>query len=253
MSRLRSPDGCPWDREQTHESLRPYLIEEAYETLEAIDLGDPAALREELGDLLLQIVFHAQLAEETGAFSLTEVINGISDKMVRRHPHVFGDESASSADEVRDRWEQIKQAEGKTVFGGLPRSLPALLRAYRVGEKAANRGFDWRSVPPVFEKVREELAELAAELSDETARGQRRRTEELGDVLFAVANLARHLEIQPEDALRASTSRFEQRFQRVLDSASRQGVDLQELDDDALDALWERVKREMKHGDDPTV
>lgn len=238
MAQLRGPEGCPWDREQTHASLKPYLIEEAYEVIDAIDEGAGATLSEELGDLLLQIAFHAQLADEEGRFNLADVIDGISDKMVRRHPHVFGAETASSAEQVRDRWEEIKRGEGRRLFGGLPNHLPALLRAQRVGEKAANIGFDWRSPEPVLAKVKEELRELEDEFGGDPTRIH----DELGDLLYAVANLARHLGMNAEEALRGATRKFEGRVEQVQTLAEGRGIELTEVDDSVLDGLWEEVK-----------
>ncbi len=241
MARLRAPDGCPWDRAQTHESLRPYLIEEAYEVIDALETKDSNALCEELGDLLLQIVFHAQLAEERDEFDLGDVIRSINDKMVRRHPHVFGDESAANSSEVRDRWEELKRAEGRGLFAGLPRHLPSLLRAQRVGEKVANLGFDWPEIQPVIDKIREELDELEAEFGAE----QPRIEAELGDVLFAITNLARHLEVNAESALSGSTARFERRFLEVQSIASERGKDLRECPLAELDEMWEQAKRTL--------
>lgn len=238
MARLRADDGCPWDREQTHETLKPYLIEEAYEVIEAIEAGQASRLCEELGDLLLQIVFHARLAEEIGAFDLSDVIDSISEKMVRRHPHVFGEEQADSVDAVWHRWEQIKVAEGRSLFGGTPRSLPALLRAQRIGEKASGVGFDWTSHRPVLDKVREELDELTRALGEPDGRV----FDELGDLLFSIANLARHLEIGAEDALRCATNRFEDRFARARRFAEEAGRTLEQCDETELDELWERAK-----------
>lgn len=241
MARLRAPDGCPWDREQDHQSLTPYLVEETYEVVEAIESGAPGDLCEELGDLLLQVVFHAQLAAEAGHFDLQDVIDGISEKMERRHPHVFGDERADDAHAVRTRWEALKRAEGKSTFGGVPLALPALLRATRVGEKAARLGFDWKQVEPVLAKVREELDELEAELAaGDGAEG--RVSEELGDVLFSVCNLARHLGLEAEGSLRAATRRFEHRFEAVRTFATEADVALEEASEADLDALWERAK-----------
>jgi MazG family protein len=250
MARLRAKEGgCPWDLEQSHESLRPYLIEEAYEVLEALDRRRPQALCEELGDLLLQIVFHAQLAEEAGEFDLGDVIAGISDKMVRRHPHVFGGDRAEDARAVRDRWEEIKVAEGRSLFGGTPRSLPALLRAQRIGEKAAGVGFDWPSLPPVLEKVREELAELEHEIAVAPAESlgdpRGRVFAELGDLLFSLTNLSRHLGQVAEDALREATERFEVRFEEVRRRAAGAGRALEECSLEELDAYWEDAKRSV--------
>ena len=247
MAKLRSPGGCPWDLKQTHESLKPYLLEEAYEVLEAIDADDPLELCEELGDLLLQIVFHSRLAEEQQQFDLSDVIRAISEKMLRRHPHVFADESATTPQEVRDRWEELKREEGRSIFAGLPAHLPALLRAQRVGEKAANIGFDWKSVKPVLAKVKEELNELTDEMETESGR----ISEELGDLLFALTNLARHLSIDAEGALRASTLRFERRIRAVQRLAEDGDVKLEDCDEGELDELWEQVKAAQVSGGAP--
>lgn len=249
MARLRSEDGCPWDRQQDHETLKPYLIEEAYEVIEAIDGGDAHTLCEELGDLLLQIVFHSRLAEEVDAFGLDDVIEAICEKMIRRHPHVFGDERAETPNDVRDRWEQIKAAEGRSLFDGTPRSLPALLRAQRVSEKASGVGFDWSSYRQVLDKVREELGELEEALAhfedSDDARARRAVVDELGDLLFATSSLARHLGIVGEDALRSATYRFERRFAEVQKLATQSERRLEDCDEAELDALWERAKLEL--------
>lgn len=241
MARLRSPDGCPWDRAQTHETLRPYLIEEAYEVIDALEAGNSTELCEELGDLLLQIVFHAQLAEERNEFGLGDVIRSINEKMIRRHPHVFGAESATNSAEVHSRWEELKRAEGRGLFDGLPKHLPALLRAQRVGEKVSNLGFDWAEIQPVVDKIREELDELEAEFGAEESRVDA----ELGDVLFAITNLARHLEVNAESALSGSTARFERRFLEVQSIASERGRDLRDCPLAELDEMWEQAKRTL--------
>ena len=239
MAKLRSPSGCPWDLKQSHESLRPYLLEEAYEVLDAIDSNDPDQLCEELGDLLLQIVFHSRLAEEQRHFDLQDVISAISEKMLRRHPHVFGNETASTPQEVRDRWEELKREEGRSIFAGLPQHLPALLRAQRVGEKAANIGYDWRGPEPVLEKVREELGELTEAISDD----RERVSEELGDLLFALVNLSRHLSINAEDSLRLATGKFERRIEAVQEYALEKSIDLENCSEAELDVIWEEVKK----------
>jgi len=241
MQRLLAPDGCPWDREQTFESLRPYVVEEAHEVVDAIDRGAPEELREELGDLLLQIVFQAELARAQGWFGPDDVVRAICEKMVRRHPHVFGDQKVSGSAEVLARWEQIKAQEkaGRGVLDGVPKALPALLRAARMGEKAGRVGFDWPDPPAARAKVDEELAELDVALRD----GDRERIEqELGDVLFALVSVARKLDVDPEAALRGTLDRFGQRVRWVEKHAKEQGQDLAALDADALDGLWQRAK-----------
>jgi MazG family protein len=252
---LRTPGtGCPWDLEQDHQSLRPYLIEEAYEVLDAIDRGNDRALRDELGDLLLQVVLHAQLADDRGAFAVTEVVRGIAEKMVRRHPHVFGSVWVSDADEVRRNWEQIKAAEAHAAgtaspagaAARVPEGLPALLRGQRLGEKAARVHFDWASAAAALAKVREELAELEEEVRDVGAAApplpdaRRARLEhELGDVLFSLCQLARRLGLSAEDSLRACNRRFVDRFRRMEQQAPRP---LAELSAGELEAAWRKAK-----------
>lgn len=214
MRRLLADDGCPWDREQTFASLRKYVLEEACEVIDAIDSNDRASLREELGDLILQVVFQAELARREGVFAIDDVIAAIVDKLVHRHPHVFGDLEAKDADDVLRNWEKIKAAEkkGRGILDGVPRSLPALTRAQRIGEKVARVGFDWSNAEGAREKVREELAELDAALSagDDAA-----IEDEMGDVIFALVNLSRHRKIDPEAALRRTIDKFTKRFRHV--------------------------------------
>jgi tetrapyrrole methylase family protein/MazG family protein/ATP diphosphatase len=214
MRRLLGPDGCPWDREQSFASLRRYVLEEACEVIDAIDGGDRGALREELGDLLLQVVFQAELARAEGAFALDDVVSGIVEKLVHRHPHVFGDLDAKDADEVLRNWEKIKAAEkkGRGILGGVPRSLPALTRAQRVGEKVARVGFDWEDQAGSRAKVAEELAELDAAIA---TKDKAAIEEELGDTLFALVNLARHVDVDAEGALRRTIDKFTRRFAHV--------------------------------------
>jgi MazG family protein len=234
MHRLRGPDGCPWDLEQTHASLGRHLLEEAHETLEAIDAGDPDRLRDELGDLLLQVVFHSEMARQEGAFDVDDVAEGIVRKLIRRHPHVFGDVEVGSAAEVLVNWERIKAEERgqHPLDDEIPSSLPALARAAKVQRRAAGSGFDWRSFEGAVEKVREELAELEAEASSEGP--SERIEEELGDLLFAVAALGRRLDLDPETALRKATRRFGERFERMREQAARDGVSLENLGEDDL-------------------
>lgn len=235
---------CPWDREQTHASLRRHLLEETYEVLEAIDEGEPEHLEEELGDLLFQVVFHATLGAEEGAFTLADVARGVHDKLVARHPHVFGDVEAATAGEVASNWEAIKAREkGRSrLMDGIPGALPALLYAWKVQRKAAGVGFDWPTLDGPLAKVAEELAELAA------AATPAERIEELGDLLFAVVNVARHVEVEPELALRAAVGKFRQRFAAVEDLATARGLVLADLDLAGLDALWDEVKAGIVHG-----
>ncbi len=214
MRRLLAPDGCPWDREQSFETLRKYVLEEACEVIDAIESGDKKALREELGDLLLQVVFQAELARSEGAFAIDDVVNGIVEKLIRRHPHVFGHLDAKTAEEVLQNWEKIKAAEkkGRGILGGVPRSLPALTRAQRIGEKVARVGFDWEDKEGSRAKLAEEMGELARAIES----GNKAHTEEeLGDVLFAMVNLARHLDVDAEGALRRTIDKFTRRFSHV--------------------------------------
>ena len=262
MAKLRAPDGCPWDRKQTHESLKPYLVEEAYEVLEAIDHGDPGRLREELGDLLLQIVFHAQIAGEHERFSMEDVMHSLSEKLIRRHPHVFGGPEqkgqAKTADDVKVTWEQIKRDErersgrGESALDGVPKTLPALLRAFQVQARAARVGFDWSELRPVLQKLEEELHELqevlqARDTGDAAAPSKDALQAELGDVLFTVVNLARHLTINPEEALRGTVNRFIDRFHYVESRAAADGRRLEDMPLEQMDALWEEAKRRPAH------
>jgi MazG family protein len=245
MARLRGPDGCPWDREQTLSSLRPYVLEETYEVLEAIDAGDPREHCEELGDLLLQIVFQAQLAQEAGAFTFTDVAEAISSKLVSRHPHVFGTADVKDAEGVLRQWAALKRKEkeakggGKSVLEGVPREMPALARAERLSEKASRVGFDWPDASGARAKVDEELGELDASI----ASGDRAAIEhELGDLLFAVANLARKLSLAPEEALRGAIGRFIQRFEHVERGLERAGVPHGQATLEHMDELWNEAK-----------
>lgn len=240
MAILRGPGGCPWDREQSHASLRSYLIEETYEVVEAIDAGEPHKLKEELGDLLLQIVFHAQLARERGAFTLEDVIRGITAKMRRRHPHVFGDVSLNTSQEVLARWDDLKKVEkGDRGLMDLPPSLPALLKAQRVQEKAARVGFDWPSAAGPWEKVQEEARELQAAVASQRTEDIQ---EEIGDYLFAVVNVGRHLGVDAEAALSRAVDKFRRRFTFIEQQAARSGKALSELSLEEMDAWWEQAK-----------
>lgn len=248
MERLRGPDGCPWDREQSYESLRSYLIEETFEVADALDRGDREDLREELGDLLLQVVFLSQLAREEGAFTVEDVCRGINDKMIRRHPHVFGDEEAADAAEVLEHWERIKRDEkaarggddGSSVLDGIPKTLPALLKAHRLGTKAARVGFDWKRADDVVGKVDEELGELREAVSRGDTAAAR---EELGDLLFSLAMLARKLDLDPEGALEATNRKFARRFRWIEDRLRERGERLEEVGLERLEALWRAAKR----------
>lgn len=240
MDSLRGDDGCPWDRRQTHASLRPFLLEETYELLEAIDAEAVAEVREELGDVLFQVLFHARIGQERGEFDLGDVAAGIARKLFERHPHVFGSEEERQADPeaIAAAWEEHKRRSGRTsVLDGIPAPLPALLRAQKVQEKAARVGFDWPDASGPHAKVREELDELAAETGPDGS--PERAADELGDLLFSVVNLARHLKIDAELALREATAKFERRFRRV----EKDGGDLRQLELDALEALWQAAKK----------
>ncbi len=247
-ARLRATDGCPWDRRQTHASLRPFVLEEAYETVDAIERGSPADLAEELGDLFLQIILHAQLAAEEGTFDLTDVYRTLGAKIVRRHPHVFGDVEVSGAEEVLRNWEAIKAAERheagepSSAFGGVARALPALAASREVQERASSLGWDWPAIEGVWEKVAEELDELHAAESVEGDAGRDARLHELGDVLFAAVNLARWMNLDPEEALRTANRRWIDRYERVEALAAARGLVLAALSADAKDELWNEVK-----------
>lgn len=244
MQRLLAPDGCPWDREQTLQTLRPYVIEEAHEVVDAIDKGSPDELREELGDLLLQIVFQSELARAQNWFGPDDVVSAICDKLVRRHPHVFGEQKVSGSAEVLANWEVIKAKEkaDRGVLDGVPKALPALLRALRVGDKAGRVGFDWPSLEGARAKLDEELGELDAAI----AGGDKQRAEEeLGDVLFALTSVARKLELDPEAALRGTLDRFGQRVRKVEDMAKARGAELASLDAATLDQMWNEAKSQL--------
>lgn len=244
-ARLRAPDGCPWDRAQTFETLKAYIIEEAYEVVDAISGGEPALLAAELGDLLFQIVFVAQMAHEAELFDADEVCRRIQAKMIRRHPHVFGNVEVSGAADVKRNWEAIKQQERtrEGALAGVPRQLPALLKAMRMTEKAAALGFDWERVEDVVAKLEEEVGELAVELRSEREEGGEERVrEELGDVLFVMANLARQLGVDPEAALQGANAKFARRFSGMEEIARSRGVKLDGMSLAELDALWEEVK-----------
>jgi tetrapyrrole methylase family protein/MazG family protein len=239
---LRSPDGCPWDRVQTHQTLRHYLLEESSEALEALDEDDPEKLKEELGDVLFQVLIHAQIAEEQREFKLADVIESIAGKLVRRHPHVFGDATAETPDAVIEQWEDLKRRErnGASALSGIPATLPALSRAQTVQRRAGKAGFQWDSVEEAWEALEEELAELRAATSPQE------RQEESGDALFALANLVRYLDVDAEEALRGTCRGFSTLFRRVEEMAGDQGLDLREADLTTKLAMWEDAKRRSK-------
>jgi tetrapyrrole methylase family protein/MazG family protein len=243
VARLRGPDGCPWDREQTLATLRTYVVEEAYEVVDAIDSGDDAALASELGDLLLEVLLCAQIASEEGALDVGDAIDSISDKLIRRHPHVFGDVSVSGSGEVVANWERIKDSEGTapraSVLESAPRAFPALLLAAKVSKVAAREGFDWPDVLSVVDKIEEEASEVRAAL---VAGDAPRAEAELGDMLFAVVNLARHMGVDPENACRKATEKFACRYDNMKRAIEASGRTMTDLDAEELDREWERAK-----------
>jgi tetrapyrrole methylase family protein/MazG family protein/ATP diphosphatase len=246
MARLRDPDhGCPWDREQNFATIAPYTIEEAYEVADAIERQDMAALKDELGDLLFQVVFHARMAEEAGHFAFDDVAQAIADKMERRHPHVFGDAEIASVAAQNEAWEAHKAAErhasgaAASVLDGVALALPAMLRAAKISRRAARIGFDWPDADSVIDKIEEELDEIEDAIDDGAPPAA--LEEEIGDLLFATANLARKLDIEPETALRRATAKFERRFRRVETLAAERGVG---RNLDSLEALWQEIKAE---------
>jgi tetrapyrrole methylase family protein/MazG family protein len=245
MATLRSPSGCPWDRAQDSTSLKPYLLEEAYEVLDAIEEGAPHKLQDELGDLLFQVIFHAQLARERGDFDVYDILAGTIAKMTRRHPHVFGSAAASTPQEALQNWEEMKRqektaTEGTSVLDGVPRQLPSLLRAQRLQDKAARVGFEWEHVDQVWEKLAEEIHELQTAVS---LHNRAKIEEELGDVLFSLVNLARFLEVNPDEALHKTTGKFIRRFQFIERELHRRGRTPKQASLAEMDVLWEQAKQ----------
>jgi MazG family protein len=247
MARLRAPDGCPWDREQSFDTIKPYTLEETYEVLDAIDRRDWPELTGELGDLLLQVVFYAQMAAEERLFRIEDALDAINEKLVRRHPHVFGDEHAATGDHVKKRWDEIKAEEKakkgvveSTLLGGVPRSLPALVEAQQIASRAAGAGFDWQNVDQVIEKLHEELNEF-----QEARRGADRGEleNELGDMLFVLVNIARFVKVDPEQALRRTNAKFRDRFGHVERRLAEQGRKLTESTIDEMEELWQEAKK----------
>lgn len=240
MARLRAPGGCPWDREQTFDSIKPYLLQESYEVMDAIDRRDWQELASELGDLILQVVFFSQMASEAGHFTVDDALIAINEKLIRRHPHVFGDESAATSGDVLKRWDEIKAAEKKQKPQGLleavPRALPALVEAEQISTRAANKGFDWRNTEEVLAKLDEERAELAA------AGTQEERESELGDMLFTLVNLARFLKVDPEQALRRTNTKFRERFAHVESGVAASGKSWKETPIEEMEAFWQAAK-----------
>lgn len=243
MTRLRAPGGCPWDREQTLGSLKAFIIEESYEVVDAIDREDRAALLEEVGDLLLQAVFITEITRESGEFDVYDSITAIHDKLVRRHPHVFGDVEAKDADQVLTNWEKLKseerKAENKSVLSGVPQAMPALLKASRLTEKAARVGFDWRRTDDVFHKIDEELAELREAVDGGESENIH---EEIGDLLFTIANIARKVNVNPEEALQSTNRKFMRRFESMESRVREQDRNIDELTLEEMDALWDAAK-----------
>jgi MazG family protein len=247
MARLRAPGGCPWDREQTFDTIKPYLLEETYEVMEAIDARDWQELADELGDLLLQSVFFAQMASEAGYFKIEDSIDAINNKLIRRHPHIFGDSEARTADDVKKRWDEIKAEEKKAkgelpklLLESIPRSLPALVEAAQISSRAAGAGFDWENAEQVLDKLHEELRELAEareNASHEEIEG------EVGDLLFVLVNLARFVKVDPEQALRKSNAKFRRRFAHVEKSLQARGKNLSESNVQEMEEIWQEAKR----------
>jgi MazG family protein len=257
MSTLRGPGGCPWDREQTIDTLKPFVLEETYEVLEAIDRHDHAALAEELGDFVFEAVFLAQLESEAGHFTIADSLQSVADKLVRRHPHVFkrdeGEAALDSAGQVRARWEEIKAQErgagtqAKTLLSGIAPALPALLRAYQIGVRAASVGFDWTAPGDIVEKIQEEVDELREVVGTDGPADHARAEEEMGDLLFAMANLSRKLGIEPETALRKANDKFTRRFGNVERSVTEAGRAMKEMSLEELEAEWDRAKHSLHH------
>lgn len=242
---LRSPGGCPWDREQTHESLKRYAIEETYEVLEAIESGDPGKLEDELGDLMLQVLLHAQIADENKQFGISDVCRVLREKLQRRHPHVFADTEVSGVDEVLTNWEQIKRAEPgyeerKSVLDGIPKNLPALMRAAKISKKAARTGFDWPDVRAIVDKLKEETQELEEAIDQES---QENIKEEIGDLLFTLVNIARFQGIDPEESLRDMLEKFTYRFTHIEKRAEETNRDIHDMTLEEMDEVWNEVKR----------
>lgn len=251
MERLRGDNGCPWDKEQTPETLKPFLIEEAYEVLEALDEKDSRKLKEELGDLLYQILFHAQMAKEKGEFDINDILEASIEKMTRRHPHVFGDKKAKDSKEVLVHWEETKKKEmankhRRSILEGVPKELPALLRAHQLQSRAARVGFDWKRIDQVFEKVEEEISEF----KEAYRKKERERMEdELGDIFFSLVNIARFLDVNPEDALRSAIRRFTSRFSYIEEAVAGEGRSISSLTIDEMERLWQRAKKMEGHNE----
>jgi nucleoside triphosphate diphosphatase len=254
MAHLRGPDGCPWDRDQDYDSIKGMLLEEAYEVIEAVNLKDFAGLEEELGDLLFQVVFYSRLAEEDGKFDIDGVIQNVHDKLVRRHPHVFGETRAANAEEALKSWTAAKEKEKQThstsentsLFDGIPSALPSTLESYELGLRAAEAGFDWAKVEDLLDKIEEELHEIRKEFTARPEPDHHRLEEEAGDLMFAVANLTRLVRSDPESCLRGANQKFRRRFQQLEAEANRRGKSVRTCTPQELDAIWEMVKAQEK-------
>jgi XTP/dITP diphosphohydrolase len=242
VKRLRKE--CPWDKEQTHESLRRCILEESYEVLESIDNNDINELKKELGDVLLQVVFHASIGEENKTFSLNEIINLEKEKLIARHPHIFGNVKVSGSEEVKSNWEKLKRKEGRqSILDGVPNELPALFKAYRIQEKAAKVGFDWKNPKPVYDKILEEIGELKHNI--ENGLEHKKIEDEFGDVLFSIVNYARFLKINPEDALRNTIKKFIYRFKKIEEHAKLNGIKPEDMTLDEMDVIWNKAKGDI--------
>jgi MazG family protein len=254
MARLRGPDGCPWDRDQDYDSIKGMLLEEAYEVVDAVDLKDFSGLEEELGDLLFQVVFYSRLAEEDGKFDIDAVIQNVHDKLVRRHPHVFGETRAANAEEALKSWMAVKEKEknshperqNTSLLDGIASALPSTLEAYELGLRAAEAGFDWVKTEDLLDKIEEELEEIRKELAGDEKVDKQHLKEEVGDLLFAVANLTRQVRSDPESCLRAANQKFRRRFQALEVEVSRRGKSVRECSPQELDEVWESVKAQEK-------
>jgi tetrapyrrole methylase family protein / MazG family protein len=244
MARLRGPDGCPWDKAQDHQSLKPYIVEETYEVLDAIDKNCPQDLSEELGDLLLQIVFHSQIANEKSAFSIDDVCRKISDKLIKRHPHIFSEQTTLTPQEVLNQWEEIKRDNNLeySALEGIPKTLPALLKAYRIQEKVGRLGFDWKDISGVTAKIKEEIEEFVKAASGDN---KEEMSHELGDLLFTIVNLSRHLGLSAEEALEYTNKKFIKRFQYIEQSLAKQGKTTANSSLEEMDVLWEESKKTL--------
>jgi tetrapyrrole methylase family protein/MazG family protein len=246
VEKLRAPGGCPWDREQTRETLKPFLVEEFYEVIDAIEEDNSSGMKEELGDLLFQIVLQSQLSKEEGIFDINDVITGISEKMVRRHPHVFDNTHLESSDDVAERWEEHKKKEGKnhrSILDGVPRALPALLRAREIQLKATKVGFDWKRIEDVFNKLDEEIREFKSALEKKKYTDAE---EEIGDIFFVLVRIANFVNINPEDALRKTIKKFDSRFRHIEKEACSQGKKLSEMTLEEMELLWNAAKQAHK-------